>query len=127
MRTGPLLETFRLPGFRAYLLVAFINAVIDLGHKIIIQNTLFKVYDDSTQVALTSIVNGMILLPYALLFTPAGFVSDRYAKAKLMRFTSIIAVGITLLITLSYYQGWFMMAFSLTLLLAIQSAFYSPA
>lgn len=111
----------------SFLAVAFINAMVDLGHKILIQNTIFKIYDDATQVGLTTIVNALILLPFILLFTPAGFLSDRFAKPRLMRCTAFAAILITLLITLAYYQGWFLFAFALTLLLAAQSALYSPA
>ena len=35
-------ELLKLNGFFAFICVAFINAFVDLGHKIIIQNTLFK-------------------------------------------------------------------------------------
>ena len=102
--------TGRIAGLAPFLLVAFINAMVDLGHKITIQNTLFKIYDDATQVALTAVVNALILLPFILLFTPAGFLSDRFAKPKIMRFAAASAIVITLLITLSYYQGWFQLA-----------------
>ena len=44
-----------------------------------------------------------------------------------MRHSAAVAVAVALLVTLSYYQGWFEIAFALTLLLAIQSAFFSPA
>ncbi|MCW8908473.1 MAG: acyl-[ACP]--phospholipid O-acyltransferase [Sedimenticola sp.] len=117
----------RTPGFIPFLLIAFLNAFVDLGHKIIIQNTLFKIYDGELQVILTALVNGLILLPFVLLFTPAGFIADRHPKPRVMRFSAAAAIGLTLLITLSYYQGWFVAAFAMTFLLAIQSAFYSPA
>ncbi|MFM2482003.1 acyl-[ACP]--phospholipid O-acyltransferase [Celerinatantimonas sp. YJH-8] len=118
---------FQVRGFAAFLAVAFINAFVDLGHKIIIQNTLFKSYDGSQQVLLTAIVNGLILLPFILMFTPAGFLSDRYAKNRVMRVAAALAVGVTLLITWCYYQGFFIAAFVLTFILALQSAIYSPA
>jgi acyl-[acyl-carrier-protein]-phospholipid O-acyltransferase/long-chain-fatty-acid--[acyl-carrier-protein] ligase len=50
--------------FIIFLLVAFINALVDLGHKITIQNTIFKIYDDQQQVILTAIINALILLPF---------------------------------------------------------------
>lgn len=127
MKPSNLLETARLPGFVSFLAVAFINAMVDLGHKILIQNTIFKVYDDAAQVALTAIVNSLILLPFIFLFTPAGFLSDRFAKPFIMRCTAFAAIVITSLITLAYYQGWFVFAFAMTLILAAQSALYSPA
>ena len=117
----------RLPGFIPYILIVFLNAFVDLGHKILIQNTVFKVYDGQTQVILTAIVNGLILLPFVLLFTVSGFLSDKYAKPRVIKVSAGVAIGLTLLITLSYYQGWFQFAFGLTFLLAVQSALYSPA
>lgn len=127
MKSSSLLATAKLPGFMSFLAVAFINAMVDLGHKILIQNTIFKVYDDAAQVALTAVINSLILLPFILLFTPAGFLSDRFAKPRIMRYTAFSAIIITLLITLAYYQGWFLFAFAMTLVLAAQSAIYSPA
>jgi acyl-[acyl-carrier-protein]-phospholipid O-acyltransferase/long-chain-fatty-acid--[acyl-carrier-protein] ligase len=117
----------RINGFIPYLLVAFINAFVDLGHKIIIQNSVFKIYDGEVQIILTAIVNGLILLPALLLFTPAGYISDRYRKPRVMRLSAAAAVLLTLIITACYYAGWFEVAFFMTFLLAAQSAVYSPA
>ena len=114
-------------GSLAYLVAVFLNAFVDLGHKITIQNTVFKVYDGEMQVVLTAIVNGLILLPFILLLSPAGFVADRYPKNQVLRVSAWAALGLTLGITLCYYLGWFWPAFGMTFLLAVQSAFYSPA
>lgn len=114
-------------GFMAFLTVAFINAFVDLGHKIVIQNTLFKSYSGNEQMLLMAIVNALILLPFVLLFTPSGYFSDRFAKTKVMKISAIAAVVITTLITFCYYTGQFYLAFGLTLILAMQSAIYSPA
>ncbi len=114
-------------GFISFISMIFLNAFVDLGHKIIIQNTVFKIYDGSTQIILTAIINGLILLPFILLFTPSGFLADRFKKPIIMRWSAMAAVVITLLITLSYYMGWFEFAFAMTFMLAVQSAFYSPS
>lgn len=63
----------KIYGLIPFLLVAFINAFVDLGHKIIIQNTIYKVYEGSTQLLLTAIVNALILLPFILMLSPSGF------------------------------------------------------
>lgn len=122
-----MLSLLKIRGFIAFVCVAFINAFVDLGHKIIVQNTLFKSFDGPEQVILTAVVNALILLPFILLFTPAGFLSDRYSKPMVMRWSARSAVVITLLITMSYYQGWFYFSFAMTFILALQSALYSPA
>lgn len=117
----------RIAGAAPFLLALFLNAFVDLGHKIAIQNTVFKIYEDPTQTTLMAIVNALILLPFVLLLSPAGFVGDRYPKTSVMRVTAWTAVALTSGITLCYYQGWFEAAFAMTFLLAAQSAFYSPA
>jgi len=114
-------------GVSNYLIVVFLNAFTDLGHKIIIQNTIFKVYDGEMQIVLTAVVNALILLPFILMFSPSGFLADRFPKNIIMKYSSVLAIVITLFITLSYYQGWFFIAFFLTFLLATQSAIYGPA
>ncbi len=118
---------FRLKGFLPFIVIIFLNAFVDLGHKILIQNTIFKVYDGQTQIILSAIVNALILLPFVLLFSPSGFLADRFRKPKIMQISAAVAVALTLMITLSYYLGWFELSFALTFLLAVQSAFYSPA
>ena len=117
----------KIRGFLPYIIVVFLNAFVDLGHKIIIQNTIFKIYDGQQQIILTAIVNALILLPFVLVMTPSGFCSDKFPKNKVIRFSAWVAVVVTLFITLFYYLGWFWPAFALTFILALQSAFYSPA
>ncbi|MCG2634527.1 MAG: MFS transporter [Gammaproteobacteria bacterium] len=114
-------------GFNAYLLVAFLNAFTDLGHKIIIQNALFKYFDGTELRVYTAIIQAMILLPFVLTFTPAGWLADRWPKHLVIRYCALTALPITLLILLCYQLGAFWLAFGLTFLLALQSAFYSPA
>ncbi|MDF3054657.1 MAG: acyl-[ACP]--phospholipid O-acyltransferase [Gammaproteobacteria bacterium] len=120
-------KLFKINGFSSYILMLFLNAFVDLGHKIVIQNTIFKSYDGQTQVILTAIVNALILLPFIFLFSPAGFISDKYPKHLVMRYSAWAAVVAVLLIIISYYQGWFWCAFAMTFALGIQSAIYSPA
>ena len=120
-------KIFAIAGFFNYIVVVFLNAFTDLGHKIIIQNTVFKIYDGELQIVLTAIVNALILLPFILMFSPSGFLADRFPKNKIMEYSAAFAVVITLFITYSYYQGWFYTAFAMTFLLALQSAIYAPA
>lgn len=116
-----------LRGITPFVFALFLNAFTDLGHKILIQNTVFKIYDDQTQIIYTAVLNALILLPFIVLLTPAGYISGRFSKSKVMQYSALMAVAITLMITLAYYQGWFTTAFILTLVLSMQSAIYSPA
>jgi len=118
---------FKIVGILNYLVVIFLNAFTDLGHKIIIQNTIFKIYDGDMQIVLTAIVNALILLPFILVFSPSGFLADKFPKNKIMEHSATFAVFITLGITYAYYEGAFVLAFIMTFLLALQSAIYGPA
>ena len=113
--------------FSIYLVAVFLNAFVDLGHKIIIQNTIFMIYGEQQQIILTAVVNAMILVPFIMLFTLSGYLSDKFAKTSIMRYSAFSAVLITLAITYCYYNGLYQVAFGFTLLLATQSAIYSPA
>lgn len=118
---------FKIAGFTPYIFIIFLNAMTDLGHKIVLQNTIFKAYEGSELIVLTAIVNALILLPFIFLFSPAGFISDKYPKTKVIEYASALAIIITTMILFSYYMGWFWGAFALTFVLAAQSAIYSPA
>ena len=122
-----MLNLLKIRGALAYVLVIFINAIVDLGDKIVLQNTIFKVYNGSEQIVLTALVNALILLPYVMLFTPAGFLSDRFAKSKVLHHASKLALAIVVLIAGAWYLGMFKTALFLTFLLAAQSAIFSPA
>ena len=60
----------------AFLFVVFCNVVVDISHKILLQNIAFKIFDGSTQVVWISIINGMIILPFLFLFSTSGYLSD---------------------------------------------------
>ena len=117
----------KIQGFMPYIFILFLNATTDLAHKITIQNVLLKSFDGDILIILTAVVNAMILLPFILLFSSSGFISDKFSKTKVIRWAAFSSIFLTLLITLAYYQGWFYTAFAMTLLLATQSAIYSPA
>lgn len=121
------MKLWRYAGFLPYLAIAFLNASVDLAHKITIQNVLLKSFEGDTLVVLTALINAMILLPFIVLFSPSAFLNDKFSRTKIIRISSLAAVGISALICLCYLFGQFYLAFGLTLLLAAQSAIYSPA
>lgn len=120
-------KLLKIQGFLPFLAIAFLNATVDLAHKISIQNVLLKSYSGDSLVILSAIINAMILLPFIFLFSPAGFINDKFSKTKVIKISSLVAVGLCVVILFSYIFGWFEISFVMTLLLAIQSAIYSPA
>ena len=122
-----MLKLFKIDGFKPYIFIVFLNAMTDLGHKIVLQNTIFKAYSGSELIILTAIVNALILLPFIFLFIHAGFLSDKYYKVRIIQLSALFAIFITIFILISYIMGWFWVAFGMTFILAGQSAIYAPA
>ena len=60
------MKLLKYAGFVPYLAIAFINASVDLAHKITIQNVLLKSFSGESLVVLTALINAMILLPFIL-------------------------------------------------------------
>ena len=121
------MKLLSIKGFFPYIMLVFLNTFVDLGHKILIQDTLYQTVSGSSYTVLSSIINALILIPYILIFTPSGFIADKFSKASVLKVTAYAAIPLTVLVTLCYFKGYFWGAFSLTLLLAIQSALNSPA
>ena len=87
-------------GQTVFLSVAFLNAFTDVGHKIVLHNAIYKYYSGSTQLALAAIVNALILLPFVLTFSPAGFLSDKIPKNKVIQWAARLSIPITIFITI---------------------------
>ncbi|PSM52258.1 2-acylglycerophosphoethanolamine acyltransferase / acyl-acyl carrier protein synthetase [Campylobacter blaseri] len=118
---------FSLKGFGPFIVVMFINAMVDLGHKITIQNILIKSFEGDELVILTAIVNLLILLPFIGLFSISGFLNDKFSRTIITKYAASTAIAFTFIISIAYYFGLFYLAFFMTFLLAAQSAIYSPA
>lgn len=111
----------------AFLFVVFCNAVVDVAHKVLLQNIAFKVFDGTTQVIWISIINAMIIIPFLLLFTLSGYLSDKYNKKNIMVYGALSSFLLSVLMIISYMSENFYFAMFSLVLLAVQSAIYSPA
>tara|TARA_R110002033_G_scaffold119370_1_gene162792 strand:- start:30820 stop:34299 length:3480 start_codon:yes stop_codon:yes gene_type:complete len=111
----------------AFLFVVFCNVVVDIAHKIFLQNIAFKIFDGSTQVIWISIINALILIPYVLLFTLSGYLSDKYNKKNILIYGAVSSFSLSILMIFAYAISNFYLAMFVLVLLAVQSAIYSPA
>ena len=111
----------------AFLLVVFCNVVVDVSHKILLQNIAFKIFDGSEQVVWISIINLLIILPFLLLFTISGHLSDKYPKKNILVYGALSSFLLSVLMVFAYILGNFYIVMIMLFLLAVQSAIYSPA
>ncbi len=62
------LSLFKIKSFIPFIILTFINVVVDIAHKITIQNTIIKIYDGETLIVLSAIINSLMLIPFVLFF-----------------------------------------------------------
>ncbi len=111
----------------AFLFVVFCNAFVDVAHKILLQNIVFKVLDGPNQVAWISVINLLIIIPFLLLFTFSGYLSDKYNKKDILVYGALSSLFLSILIIFAYFSNNFYFTMFCLFLLAVQSAIYSPA
>ena len=111
----------------AYLTIFFINAQTDLGVKILLQNSLFKVYSHSALLTQTTLLNLLFLLPFVLFSPVAGYLSDRFRKVDITYWIAVAGLAIVGGLLYSFWAGNWPLSLFLAFLLALQSAVYSPA
>lgn len=116
-----------MKSFKPYLVVIFINAFIDLGHKITMQNIILKSFDSTTQIVLSAILGAFLILPFVGFFSLSGYLSDRIYKNRLMQYLSGFNILISLISIALYLLGDFWSLYFLTLLYSLQAAIFSPA
>jgi len=111
----------------SFLSVVLLNAMVDISSKVLLQNIAFKIFDGSTQVVWTSIINAMIILPFIFLFTFSGYLSDKYDKKSILVYGALSSFLLSVLTVISYMSGNYYFSMMVLVLLAVQSAVYSPA
>lgn len=118
---------FSIRGFKPLIAIVFLNSFIDLGHKTVLQNTIFKVYSSHSQVGFFAVVHILLILPYILAFTPSGFLADRFGKHRITQWAMASTIPLSILTWMSYANGWFSMGLGLLFLFSLQATFYAPA
>ena len=120
-------KIYYIKGFTPFIIVTFINAFIDLGHKILMLSILYKSFSESQHLIYNSIINALVILPFVLLFSPSGFLSDKFPKNLILRYGALANLALLFIVAFCYYFGFFWAAFYMTLLMGVQAAIYSPS
>lgn len=120
-------KIYKIKGFTPFIIVTFINAFIDLGHKVLMLSIIYKSFSEGEQLIYNSIVNVLVILPFVLLFSPSGFLSDRFSKNKILKIGAFVNIVLLVILTLFYFVGFFWGAFYITFFMGMQAAIYSPA
>lgn len=111
----------------AFLFAIFCNTVVDVSHKVLLQNIAFKIFDGATQVVWVSIINVLLIVPFLLFFTLSGYLSDKYDKKYILVYGALSSFLLASLMIFAYSTENFYFAMFGLFLLAVQAAIYSPA
>ena len=104
--------------------------LIPLGGAVAYQlslGTVFDVFKNEILLSVESMAGLMIALPFVLFAPLAGWMSDRFSKRNVILGSAIAQVAILSMITLAVWIKQMPLALFGFFMLAVQSAFFSPA
>lgn len=110
-----------------FLTIILCNIIVDISHKILLQNIAFKSFNGNEMIVWVSIINLMLLIPFVMLFSTSGYLSDKYKKNDVFIKSAILNFGLSIVMFIAYSLESFYLAIGILFLLGIQAAIYSPA
>ena len=114
-------------GFRAFLATSFLGAFNDNFFKLIVTCFALGKLDKAAQNTYIPLTGAMFVLPYLVCSGYAGFVSDRFAKRKVIVWSKWMELAVMLFgLVLFAFDAVYALLFAL-FLMGAQSALYSPA
>ena len=114
-------------GFRAFLATSFLGAFNDNFFKLIVTCFALSRLDKTAQNTYIPLTGAMFVLPYLLCSSYAGFLSDRFAKRKVLIWSKWLELAVMLFgLALFAADAVYALLFAL-FLMGAQSALYSPA
>ena len=114
-------------GFRAFLATSFLGAFNDNFFKLIVTCFALGKLDKGAQNTYIPLTGAMFVLPYLVCSGYAGFVSDRFAKRRVIVWSKWLELAVMLFgLSLFACDAVYALLFAL-FLMGAQSALYSPA
>ena len=115
-------------GIVPFFSIGFLNAFNDIGLKTLLYDAVQKALPPGPQlVAYQSVLQALVLIPFVAFFTPSGYLSDKWPKDRVIRWSAFAALPFAVALVAAFHLGSWNAAFWLLLLLAAQAAFYSPS
>ncbi len=127
--TGNKTSSFKPKGFRALLVTQFLGAFNDNAFKLVISLIAVNSFADmpgggSQYIALAGV---MLVLPFILFSSYAGFLADRYSKNIIMFWVKVAEVFVMCMGALAFYFGNIYAMMIVLFLMGTQSALFSPS
>ncbi|MEQ8230911.1 MAG: acyl-[ACP]--phospholipid O-acyltransferase, partial [Gammaproteobacteria bacterium] len=113
--------------FGVLLAVVAGDVAVDVGNKLILHMALQAGTEGFARLTHGVVVDLLIIAPFVLLLSPAGFLVDRLARTGVLRACAWLGLAVALGLAWCYANGAAEAALALTVLLAVQNAVLSPA
>ena len=93
----------KIKGFLPFFGLVFTQMASATALMALLQLVLFRISPDAGQSFKLYILHLLLLLPFVLVMTPAGHISDKYPKERVLLSISLILLPLSLLIAFSFY------------------------
>ncbi|MCP4252325.1 MAG: MFS transporter, partial [Candidatus Scalindua sp.] len=122
-------SSFKSKGFKALLVTQFLGAFNDNAFKLVISLIAVNSFSDkegggSQYIALAGV---MLVLPFILFSSYAGFLADRYSKNVIMFWVKVAEVVVMCMGAMAFYFGNIYAMMIVLFLMGTQSALFSPS
>ncbi len=115
------------PRFLAFLAAQFLGVVNDNAFRVtLILFMLSIVLGETRQVRYSSFITALFQIPFLLFSPTAGYLTDRFAKDKVLFYTKVPEIIWMALATLGFYFRSLPFLFFVLFLTAARSAFFAP-
>lgn len=115
-------------GIVPYYAVAFLGAFGLLGLQALLSGVARDAFPDASEQALAlAVLQALVLLPFVLFVTPAGYISDKWAKDRVIRWTTDAFLVLAIALVACFHAGSWIGASVLLFLLSVQAALFSPS
>ena len=117
----------KIKGFLPFFGLVFTQIASVTALMALLQLALFRISPDADQSFKLYVLHLLLLLPFILVMTPAGHISDKHPKERVLFVISLILLPLSLLVCFSFYEGLIHLAYVFAFLFFTVHAFLSPA
>lgn len=121
-------QTCKSRGFKALLATQFLGALNDNIFKLVVTLMAIEVFVTKTGGAgYISLAGALFILPFMLFAPLAGFLSDRFSKAAIIRVAKFIEIALMIAGGICMYNATVLGLLVVLFLMGLQSTLFSPA
>jgi len=121
-------SVWSVKGFKSFLGIAFLNAFNDVGLKVLLVDAVQKALPAGPElIRYQSFLQALVLIPFVTFFSPSGYLSDKWAKDAVIRWSAFAGIPLALAMLVFFHLGMWHGVVATLFVICIQATFYSPS